>query len=33
MDRTDKRHGGAQMKTVMGYPLVKNAKRNLTDGG
>ena len=32
MDRTHKRHG-AQIKTVMGHPLVKNAKRRLTDGG
>ena len=32
MDRTHKRHG-AQIKTVMGYALVKNAKRRLTDGG
>ncbi len=31
MDRTHKRHG-AQKKTVMVYPLVKNAKRRLTDG-
>ena len=32
MDRTHKRHG-AQVKTVLVYPLVKNARRRLTDGG
>lgn len=32
MDRTHKRHG-AQVKTVLVYPLVKNARRKLTDGG
>ncbi|MEE9365263.1 MAG: DUF4338 domain-containing protein [Dehalococcoidales bacterium] len=32
MDRTHKRHG-AQVKTVMVYPLVKNVRRRLTDGG
>jgi len=32
MDRTHKHHG-AQIKTVMVYPLAKNAKRRLTDGG
>ncbi|MEE8308499.1 MAG: DUF4338 domain-containing protein [Gammaproteobacteria bacterium] len=32
MDRTNQRHG-AQVKTVLVYPLVKNAKRRLTDGG
>jgi hypothetical protein len=31
MDRTHKRHG-AQVKTVMVYPLVKNVSRRLTDG-
>jgi hypothetical protein len=32
MDRTHKRHG-VQVKTVMVYPLVKNVRRRLTDGG
>jgi hypothetical protein len=32
MDRTHKRHG-AQVKTVLVYPLVKNARRRLTMGG
>ena len=32
MDRTHKRHG-AQVKTVLVYPLVKNAVRRLRDGG
>jgi len=32
MDRAHKRHG-AQVKTVLVYPLVKNARRRLTDGG
>ncbi len=31
-DATHKRHG-AQVKTVMVYPLVKNVRRRLTDGG
>lgn len=32
MDRTHQRHG-AQVKTVLVYPLVKNARRRLTNGG
>jgi hypothetical protein len=32
MDRTHQRHG-AQIKTVLVYPLVKNARRRLTDEG
>ena len=32
MDRTHQRHG-AQVKTVLVYPLVKNARRRLTDKG
>lgn len=32
MDRTHQRHG-AQVKTVLVYPLVKNATRRLRDGG
>ena len=32
MDRTHQRHG-AQVKTVLVYPMVKNARRRLTDGG
>ena len=32
MDRANKRHG-AQVKTVLVYPLVKNARRRLTGGG
>ena len=32
MDRANKRHG-AQVKTILVYPLVKNARRRLTDGG
>jgi hypothetical protein len=32
MDRAHKRHG-AQVKTVLVYPLVKNAVRRLRDGG
>ncbi len=32
MDRTHQRHG-AQVKTVLVYPLVKNARRRLTDEG
>ena len=32
MDRTHQRHG-AHVKTVLVYPLVKNARRRLTDGG
>jgi hypothetical protein len=32
MDRANKRHG-AQVKSVLVYPLVKNARRRLTDGG
>ena len=32
MDRTHQRHG-AQVKTVLVYPLVKNTRRMLTDGG
>jgi len=32
MDRANKRHG-AQVKTVLVYPLVKNARRRLTNGG
>jgi hypothetical protein len=32
MDRTHKRHG-AQVKTILVYPLVKNARRRLTIGG
>jgi len=32
MDRTHQRHG-AQVKTVLVYPLVKNARRRLRDGG
>jgi len=32
MDRNHQRHG-AQVKTVLVYPLVKNARRRLTDGG
>ncbi|KGM38555.1 hypothetical protein JY97_15520 [Alkalispirochaeta odontotermitis] len=32
MDRTHKRHG-AQVKTVLVYPLVKNARRRITIGG
>jgi len=32
MDRTHKRHG-ARVKTVLVYPLVKNARRRLTIGG
>jgi hypothetical protein len=32
MDRTHQRYG-AQVKTVMVYPLVKDAARRLTDGG
>jgi hypothetical protein len=32
MDRTHQRHG-AQVKIVMVYPLVKNARRRLIDGG
>ena len=32
MDRANKRHG-AQVKTVLVYPLVKNARRSLTNGG
>jgi hypothetical protein len=31
MDRTHQRHG-AQVKTVLVYPLVKNARRRLTGG-
>ena len=31
MDRANKRHG-AQVKTVLVYPLVKNARRRLTNG-
>ena len=31
MDRTNQRHG-AQVKTVLVYPLVKNARRRLTNG-
>jgi hypothetical protein len=32
MDRANKRHG-AQVKTILVYPLVKNARRRLTIGG
>jgi hypothetical protein len=32
MDRSHQRHG-AQIKTVLVYPLVKNALRRLRDGG
>lgn len=32
MDRANKRHG-AQVKTILVYPLVKNARRRLTNGG
>jgi hypothetical protein len=32
MDRTHQRHG-AQVKTVLVYPLVKNTRRRLTNGG
>ena len=32
MDRANKRHG-AQVKTILVYPLVKNARRRLTSGG
>jgi hypothetical protein len=32
MDRANKRHG-AQVKTILVYPLVKKARRRLTDGG
>jgi hypothetical protein len=32
MDRTHQRHG-AQVKTVLAYPLVKNARRRLTNEG
>jgi len=32
MDRANKRHG-AEVKTILVYPLVKNARRRLTDGG
>jgi len=32
MDRANKRHG-AQVKTILVYPLVKNARRRLTLGG
>jgi len=32
MDRANKRHG-AQVKTILVYPLVKNARRRLTTGG
>jgi len=32
MDRTNQRHG-TQVKTVLVYPLVKNARRRLTNGG
>ena len=32
MDRANKRHG-AQVKTILVYPLVKNARRRLTMGG
>jgi hypothetical protein len=32
MDRTHQRHG-ARVKTVLVYPLVKNAARRLRDGG
>lgn len=32
MDRTNQRHG-AHVKTVLVYPLVKNARRRLTNGG
>jgi hypothetical protein len=32
MDRDNKRHG-AQVKTILVYPLVKNARRRLTIGG
>jgi hypothetical protein len=31
MDRSHERHG-AQIKTVLVYPLVKNAMRRLRDG-
>ena len=32
MDRTHQRHG-AQVKTILVYPLVKNARRRLTNEG
>ena len=32
MDRTHRRHE-AQVKTILAYPLVKNARRRLTNGG